>query len=263
MKCKQVLQRMLATSGPRKLSSDVLDHIDQCGRCHRIHERLVEIDRSVSQLPVPSSAAAKAAFVQRMLFEPTTVRPRRRVRISWVHVVTGVAAALLLALLASGVLNRERTKSMTPLGADEFLAEMLDRGMIMATAGTPKQRVEELAILADRLDQRTRQLARVADPNDLSELANLYKHVLQGDKGLIARTELIEADRMKVLDPIADRLLRASQDVEKLSREVPPGAVDSLQVMAKAARDAHQAIRQKAREDKLAHGRLPTSGVKS
>ncbi len=68
------------------------------------------------------------------------------------------------------------------------------------------------------------------------------------------------ADKTKMIDPIAEQLLRVSQEADRMSREVPPSAVASMQKIAAVAKEAHQKLRQKAREEKLADGRTPPGG---
>ena len=259
MNCKHVLQRMLATTGSRKLSPEVLTHLDGCQRCQRWHARLGAIDRAVPLIPVPNSHAAKTAFVQRLLAEPSNATtPSSRNRISTVTWKRVAATAISLAALVFAIafireaLPPTISKSAEP--PDEFLAEVLDHGMILATAATPQKRVEELATLADRLDQRTRRVARVASADDLNEMARLYEMVVGGDKGLVARAGKFEGDKAKVLNPIADRLLRSSQDVESMSREVPPSAMESLKKIAAVAREANQKLRGIVQENPVASG---------
>lgn len=268
MKCRQALQRMLATSGRRKLSPEVLAHVQGCRRCQRFKARLGVIDRAIPQLPVPDSQAAKADLIQQILAQPTTtVSPSWRVRfgITWQRSVIAAAALVLFVLLVSGVFNRERRPNQPPMPPDDFLAEMVERNVSLATAATPQKRVEELAILADRLEARTRNVARVASADDLNDLADLYSLVVQSDKGLVKRAgavaeDLPAADKVKLIDPIAERLLRASQEAERMSGEVPPAAVASMKKIAATARQASQTLRQKAREEKLADGRMPPVG---
>ena len=268
MKCRQALQRMLATSGRRKLSPEVLAHVQGCRRCQRWKSRLGAIDRAIPQLPVPDSQAAKADLIQQILAQPaTTVAPPWRVRfgITWQRSLIAAAAVVLFALLVSGVFNRERRPKQSAMPPDDFLAEMVDRNISLATAATPQKRVEELAVLAERLEARTRGVARVAGASDLNDLADLYALVVKGDKGLVKRAgvvadDLAAADKIKLIDPIAERLLQTSQAAERMSGEVPPSAVESLKKIAATAREASQALRLKAREEKLADGRMPPGG---
>lgn len=274
MKCRHVLQRLLATSGRRKLSPEALAHVAGCRRCQRWKARLGEIDRGVPQLPVPDSRAAKAQFIQQILAEPTTaVRPPWRVRygVTWQRSVMAAAALVLFALLVSGVFNRERQPKQTAMPPDDFLAEIVERNVSLATAATPQKRIEELAILADRLEARTRNVARVAGTDDLNDLADLYAMVVSGDKGLVKRAgavaeDMPAADKTKLIDPIAERLLRTSQEADRMSREVPPSAVASLQRIAAVAKQAHESLRKQqvvganARQEKLADGRTPPVG---
>src|SRR5262245_8296938 len=272
MKCKHALHRLLATSGRRKLSPEVLNHVQGCKRCQRWQAKLAEIDRAVPRLPVPDSQPAKADLIQRFLAEaprPATSWWRSRDFITWPRVVISAAAVVLFALLVSGVFNRERKAPVGPLPPDEFLAEMTDLHNKLAIARDEKMRVQGLAALADKLDARTRNVARVADASDLNEMAHLYEIVVK--KGLVGLSNKIAddmpaADRKKlidVIDPVADRLLRTSKEVEELSGKVPPSATASLKKIASVAKEAQQVLRNKVREEKLANGWMPLAEGKS
>ncbi len=272
MKCKHALHRLLATSGRRKLSPVVLNHVKGCQRCQRWQAKLSEIDRAMPRIPVPDSHAAKADLVQRFLAEPATIATpwwRSRSQITWQRTVIAVAAVAVFALLVSGVFNRERKANVGPLPPDEFLAEMTDLHNKLATAPTEQKRVEGLATLADKLDSRTRNVARVADATDLNELAQLYEIVVK--KGLVGLSNRIADDMpiaqrktlIDLIDPIADRLLRTGNEVEELAGKVPPSATASLKKIAAVAKEAQQILRKKVREEKLANGRTPPEEGKS
>jgi hypothetical protein len=272
MKCKHALHRLLATSGRRKLSPEVLNHVQGCKRCQRWQAKLAEIDRSVPQLPVPDSQAAKADLVRHFLAEPAAPATpwwRWRDQVTWQRVVISAAAVVLFALLVSGVFNREPKTPVGPLPPDDFLAEMTDLHNRLATARDEKMRVEGLAALADRLDARTRNVARVADAADLNEMALLYEIVVK--KGLVGLSNKIADDMpaakrkqmIDVIDPVADRLLRTGNEVEELSGKVPPSATASLKKIASVAKEAQQILRKKVREEKLANGRTPPEEGKS
>lgn len=242
MNCQHVQQRLLATSGRRTPTPDVLAHLETCPACRTWSERLNEIDATVSRLPVPDSSAAKASLANRFLSPPAPSAPPiwKRVKLSWPKAIAAAAAVILLALAVSGVFNREPSRPAAA-APDELLAQVMKRHLELATADSLGKRVEVLAGLADDLDGQTRSLARVAQAEDLNTLADLYVSVVEGDRGLIKQTEnLPAADQKKLLPPIAEKLRRTNELAASLSREgVPPAAAQPLKKIADAARQGH------------------------
>src|SRR5262245_3072300 len=114
MKCKHVLQRLLATSGPRTLAAEVREHLEGCERCRRWSTRLQQIDAAVPSLPVPDSGEAKERLVRHFLAPPAPVSEPvwapRRLRVNWARVLVVSAAAVILALAVTGVFNREKPR---------------------------------------------------------------------------------------------------------------------------------------------------------
>jgi hypothetical protein len=246
MKCKHAQKTMLATSGRRKLSAEVLEHVADCARCKQWKSKLTAIDRGIFLIPTPSGAEAKAAFLAEFLHEPEIVPssgwmlklPGTR----WQQALAGIAALVLVVLAFSGVLKRERNIPVASTSAtDPLLAKVMERNLTLATADTATKRVQTLSDLADDLDGQTRQLALVAHADDLQTLAKLYDEVLKA--GIVKQAgEIRLEDRPKVLEPIADRLFKASQQEQQLAQEMPDKA-GPLKQMAQAADEANQKLR--------------------
>jgi hypothetical protein len=244
MKCQQVRERLLATSGHRQLSADVAGHVESCALCRRWHDGLRDIDAGVSKLPVPDSGRAKLELIERFLSSPTagTSPIWSKVRITWPRAAAALAASVLIALGFAGVFNREHRHGAA--GAqDALLARVMDRNIALANAETVDVRVKILAELAGDLDEQTRLLAYTATGDDLNSLADLFKTVMQSDNGLLVRAdELPAGERKNVLEPIAKQLLFISETADNKSREVPPPAIGALRAIAAAARDARLKI---------------------
>jgi hypothetical protein len=246
MKCKHAQKTMLATSGPRKLSAEIQEHVAGCARCRQIKAKLTAIDRGIFLIPTPSSTEAKDAFLVEFLHEPVIMPssgwmlklPGTR----WQQALAGIAALVLVVLAFSGVLKRERNVPVASSSAtDPLLAKVMDRNLTLATANTAKERVLTLSDLADDIDSQTRQLALVAHADDLQSLAKLYDDVLK--TGIVKQAGAVRLeDRQKVLEPIADRLFKASQQEQQLAQEMPDKALP-LKQMAQAADEANQKLR--------------------
>jgi hypothetical protein len=273
MKCKQVQERLLATSGHRQLPAEVSDHVEGCASCRRWHDGLREIDAGIRQLPVPDSQASKAALIARFL-SPTAAPSRpmwKKVRITWSRGIAAAAAAIILALGFAGVFNREH-RYKVPAGHDALLARVMERNIELASADSVNKRVKVLADLAGDLDEQTRAWAHVARGDDLNSLAEMFDSIVRSDKGLLVRAdELPAGDRKSVLEPIAKSLLVISQRADEDSQRVPPPAIGALRKIAATARDARLAIDHmlmaadgKVRDENLVQDAPPPSGkVKS
>src|SRR5579871_3488324 len=100
MKCQQVRETLLATSGYRQLAAEVVAHVEGCEICRRWHDGLREIDAGLPRLPIPNSGKAKLELIERFLSpEATAARPLwTKVRIGWPRAILVVAASLLLVL---------------------------------------------------------------------------------------------------------------------------------------------------------------------
>ncbi|HLW68063.1 MAG TPA: hypothetical protein VKS79_22285 [Gemmataceae bacterium] len=245
MKCKHAQKTMLATSGRRKLSAEVQEHVAGCARCRQIKAKLTAIDRGVFLIPTPSATEAKDAFLAEFLHEPVIVPssgwmlklPGTR----WQQALVGIAALVLVVLAFSGVLKREHNTPVASSSAtDPLLAKVMDRNLALATADSPTKRVQTLSDLADDLDGQTRQLALVAQTDDLQTLAKLYDEVLKA--GIVKQAgEVRLEDRQKVLKPIADRLFAASEQMRQTANDMPNKA-EPLKQMALAADEASQKL---------------------
>jgi hypothetical protein len=236
---------MLATSGRRKLSAEVQEHVADCARCRQWKSKLTAIDRGIFLIPSPSGAEAKDAFLAEFLHEPEIVPssgwmlklPGTR----WQQALAGIAALVLIVLAFSGVLKRERNIPVASTSAtDPLLAKVMERNVMLATADNATKRVQTLSDLADDLDGQTRQLALVAPADDLQTLAKLYDEVLKA--GIVKQANEVRLeDRPNVLKPIAERLFTASEQMRRAANEMPNKA-EPLKQMAQAADEASQKL---------------------
>jgi hypothetical protein len=261
MKCKQAQQRLLATSGPRKVPAEVQVHVEQCARCRRWQLRLAEIDRMTPQLLLPSSGEAKAALLEQILAsEPVMPRPARAGRIpgtAWQRALLGLAAGVLL-VLGVAVYRGGRPPEASGTPSDPLLASLLKHNLDLAKDPTPEKTMTTLAAVARDLDDQTRRLARVAGSEDLRSLAALYDDVVR--KGMLVHADEVPEENKQVLKDIAEQLFATSREAGQLAKEVPPGAAVPLRAIADAARDGNTALRQKAKDSKLS--RMSPSGAR-
>jgi hypothetical protein len=259
MKCQHAQHGLLSTSGPRKLSAEVLAHLDGCTACKAWHVRLQEIDRAVPRLPVPDSSDAKAATIEEIL-QPITLpfeKPLWKRGKAWQRALVGIAASALLLVIGSRFFIGRTPNAVAAPAADPILAQLLNRNLSFAKATSTQAKVETLAALAQDLEDETRNLARVGSAEELETLADLYNDVVT--KGLLAQAgDVPPDDCVKVLQPIADRLFQSSKNVAQLAQDVPPAAAPSLKKMAAIAENANQKLRKQTKDDKVTRDTPPT-----
>ena len=247
MKCKQVQQRLLATSGRRKLPHDVVAHLDGCSHCQKWHTQLGLIDRSVRHLPVPDSSETKAALIAQFL-EPVVPASRwslQNTSVTWQRALVGLAASLIVLAAAISLLRTNRRTQDSAAPTDQLLARVLDKNMQLAIESSPAKRLQTLEKIADDLDSETRTLALLARTEDLNELARMYDKVIRD--GLLRQAgNMSVEEKARDLPTMADRFFASSQRAEEAAKGVPPAVAGPLKSIANTARFATDTLRQAA-----------------
>ncbi len=253
MNCHLVCQRLLHTSGRHRLPEAVETHLRECDRCRRIKQHLEQIDAAVGQISIPSSVAAKTAFIQQFLTAPRPSQRSSAERFAmrkWV-LAFGCAAVVVLGI-ALGSWRHGATPPSSAAPFDPMLERLVELQVELATADDLDHRVKILAQIASNLEEHARRLALVADVDDLRTLAELFAEVV-GDKGLSGKVELVPPLNRKVLlEPIAADLMRMASAYEETCQRVPPTRIALFQEMARAARQARDVIRRKLQEEDVA-----------
>jgi hypothetical protein len=155
------------------------------------------------------------------------------------------AAAVLIAcgiLLGLALTRHAPPAAEAPLAEQDLLIRLVDCDVRLAETGSPGQRVETLAELADALRREGDALRRADGGEDeLREVARLYAKVVR--EGVVSRARALPpAERRRVLDPIADRLARAEREAREQAARHAPAAGPLLQI-AEAARDGDRQLR--------------------
>jgi len=254
MTCDVCQRRLLASKAPADPGPEVRAHLGSCPECARWHRSLVQIERNVSRLPVPTTHA-RQPLLARILgqTEPAPAPPPAPVlALPWWRkpfalraMVAAAAGFLITCGVILGLMLMHRRGPETPLAemADpdqDLVARLAGCDVRLAEADTPQKRVEALAELADALRQEGQAL-RGADGGraELTEVAGLYERVIR--EGVVPRARTLPADeRRAVLDPIVKRLGQAEQEARALARG--PAAEPLLQIAA-AARAGDRELR--------------------
>jgi hypothetical protein len=254
MTCENVQRRLLSLSSPGRPPEELLPHLADCPVCGHVQRRLAELERQVATIPVPPPpTGAVDRVIHRVLADPmlrASVRGRRPAfeRRPWPKVL---AAAMVLLALGGTFVAYVRTRT-PPAGpgipaADQLLAKVVQRNVSLAGSRDPARQVAVLAEMADDLHDGTRTLCKVADGDDLTRLAEMYRKVVRD--GLLAQAhkraqELeTEAERQRALGPFAERLTQRSQEADRWAGEAPASSSQALQKMARTARESAHELR--------------------
>jgi hypothetical protein len=255
MKCRVVRRHLLHAENPAAPPAQVRTHLAVCASCREWHRRLVQIERHVPLVPIPATPIPPEtvfALVQKAAERqpeaagksaPPLVTAVRRLRSR--VVLSGIAAALLLGMIGWWALRGPQAPVKNPTlhrppEVDRLVQKLLDKDMDLARAKDPRQRVRLLAGLADELVNETYALARVAEVDDLQELAALYQRVVRD--GILERAQGLKgAEERRELRPIAEGLERAEVRARRLAEEVPAAAAP-LDQIASAAHDGRDKL---------------------
>jgi hypothetical protein len=267
MNCKIVRDQLLQAERPERPTADLAAHLGQCPPCRQWHHRLVQLEREVPLLPVPPSQG-KAALFERLVGERIAPRPRPAANrpSRWKALFQSPAlppAALAASLLLFAGLwwyleARPREKSSSPQPSqvvvkppprDPLLADLMQHNVKLAQARTAKDRLLELAAMADRLHGATQTLAGEVETADLAALARWYTEVV--DKGIVVRADALrrapdlrQEERKEVLAQVANRLKQTETEAGRHAQAAQTTATaEQWQRLASAARGGADKLR--------------------
>jgi hypothetical protein len=265
MNCNVAKRRLMSGTNPDRVSAEIRAHLAECEACGDWHNHLVQLERHVPFVPIPPSKG-KARLLRQLLKELVPADTQDATAAATVSVAAaqtvsqlprcgltrsrataaGLAAAVLVVVLVGWLVHARRLASAALLShapsADALPASLLQRDQRLAGAGTPSERLEILADLAEDLREQTQMLASSATGDQLTALAELYEQVVR--EGILKQAQsLPAADRPRVLGPIAERLDHAASQIEQMSHGVPPEYSKPLQTIAAAAQDGYSGLR--------------------
>jgi hypothetical protein len=274
MNCDAIQHALLGLLRPDQPPAVVQAHLAQCPVCRAGHERLLQIERQLPLLPVPSSTA-KADLLRRLRADAVApprdepipfhgrqvesrgerirkVRERAKQKLA---LAAALAAALVLFAVGWAVWQHQLHTIATPepVSVQALVSRLNTReprlAEVLAGAPTPRERVEILAVVADRLLERSRPLQLAADRDELAALAQLYGDVIRD--GLVAHARTLPvSQRAAVLNPILRQLEIAQRDAEQMAVQaalvdngpVASANAASLRAIAAAAQEAYRRL---------------------
>ena len=133
-----------------------------------------------------------------------------------------------------------------------LLTSVREKNVALSRAETPAKRLEILGGLADDLAAETRSLARVANPEELNELAGWYRRVV--NDGIVRQAEnlprhgITPDQKRTLLEGLAARLAETGAEAERLANEAPPESKPALKRIAETAREGQQRLTRLSRE---------------
>ena len=262
MTCQSVQNRILALSDPRQVPGPLHAHLTGCPACLAWWNRVARLERMIAHLPVPPAPDnKKAVLIDDLTVGPViTTVPALDRRSAWsplaprratpaMKYVAGLAAAVLVAVGGWAVVRPSRTPDVAKAVAPKhpLLDKVVGRDLDLARATTPAQRLEILGGLADDLSAETRGLARVADPDELNDLARWFDRVVRA--GIVRQAEqlpphaLTPEKRAALIDQLSAKLADAGREADAAAREAPPHAHPALKTIADSARDGRVKLR--------------------
>jgi hypothetical protein len=266
MNCQVVQNKILAEPDPRLLPERLRLHVAGCEACHAWAVQVARLESLLERMPAPAAPGAKKAALVGKLErgEPIITRPvaaptvpsSQRVSpiVEFVRtnalVIGGLAAAVLVAWGAWALFPRNGPKPETAaIPDDPFLRKMVERNLELAKADSVGKRMQVLSGMADDLSAQARNLARVASPEDLRDLARWYDKVVKD--GLVKQAENLpvrtltpaeEQARTAALNALASHLNDTAAETDKLLGSVPPESKPALQKIVDTARHGQKKI---------------------
>jgi hypothetical protein len=244
--CKELYLWFLATDLLATPPREVRVHIDDCPRCRQRHQRLLNLNAVVHDLPVsPASPDARARLLRSLDAAPGP-RPAFWPRFRW-QVLAGVAAALLLAVVGVAAvvngLNPERietedapqTRKAEP--EPDVVGSVLDRHLKLAKGLTPAERYQELMGVATDLRGEALRLAKAPASAELGAVVKLYQRVVREGR-LLERAEALPLmDQTHLITPLLRKLWEDEKAAEKLLGTAPADVAAPLRELTATTRE--------------------------
>jgi signal transduction histidine kinase len=230
MNCTLTQRRLLGSERPDQPPPDVQEHLLHCAACRAWLRRLVQLERQVPLIPVPPTSR-KDRLIRQLLSPPVGPVlsfppaghllhvPRARERaLQKLSLALAMAAALLVFALGWWAWPHDLLHpdvAQHPKKTIDGDAERITRSLLGAR--TPRERVQRLADLADRVHEEAQ--AAAADQDRLNHAARLYARVVR-EHLLVHARAIPEADR-GLLAGIAKRLEIAESNASRLAAQLP------------------------------------------
>lgn len=270
MNCKVVQRRLMSMEDPARAPADLHAHLAGCDGCRDWHSRLILVEMAIPLVPVPRSRAKndllrrlmperRSARIQEPIFSPDPADASllpfplpapASPPLTWSRakrLIAGVAALVLLLACGAWVVYQWSNTPDVSLAdpkpsRDILLASLVNCDVRLATATTPKERVEILADISQFLCDQSRAMALESSPEELHTLAKLYDKVIRD--GVLKQAKGIPANQRRgIILPIADRLSQTARVLDRLIQKVDEDSCKKpLQEIANSAREGNRGL---------------------
>jgi hypothetical protein len=265
MNCESMRRRLLSGERPDFPYVDVKNHLAVCSPCRALQRQLVQAERNLPRLPVPSSSRAKADLLRQILITPAAPaepmapplrlayaagRPPKERGLRKASLAAALTAAMVVFAFCWGMWPHDGPGPVPKPPVNSLVYRQNERDELLAAAHTPRERVERLAELAEKLHDEALALAKAADVDRLAVVAQFYDEVVRDNLRTYAGT-LSEPERRELLPPIARRLSDTESELQRTAAEAGKAHTAApLQQMAAVARDGDRWLQN------LAQGRI-------
>jgi hypothetical protein len=253
--CDVIHRRLLALERPDRPPADLRKHLACCSVCRAWHEHLVQLERDVPRLPVPSPKRKNDFFAQ-LAREPQPIRlgmtrppanGKRERGMKKMALAVALAASLLVIAGAVWVLNQDHSDNKNRhatgegKGKENVLEKRLEAYPRWKTARTSREKIEVLDSLAIKVEKNAIALASANSLKELEQEVKVYREAvaqLTKEAPFIGDGE----EREKVLRPVQRRLAQVESQAKRLAERVPDAA-EFLTQLAMVAKQGDNELR--------------------
>jgi hypothetical protein len=240
MNCRTLRGQLLACPRPDRPGSAARGHLAHCAACQAWHGRLLALEQDLPRLYVPPALDAKAALLHAIRrgddHVEGVVRLNRRVSTTPKErglrkLAMSVALAAGLAVFAVGwAFWPHSTPIVVP--TDPLAGRIADRDQRLASAGSPRERVEVIANLSEEVRHEALLLN---DRDQLNHLIRFYSRLVRDDLPSLVH-KVPREERLVLINQLTERLIRAESETDRLSVE-PGRPTAELRTLAALARE--------------------------
>jgi hypothetical protein len=254
MNCDKTKKWLLACHPDEHPSQEVQSHLISCKKCSRLQKNLISLENRVAGMPVPPSRKKDSfleqvrngqPFVKDVLLPDQWLQQHRLLpRERGVRKVSlAVALAACLAIVALGLWfgNLKPGNTIADNATNPLLSLRENRDRLLASAHSPREKVELLGKLANSLQKEAIEQAKKTDHTDLGTTSRFFREVIGSDLIPVARQLAVE-DRKAVLQPIVIMLANLESEIQRTRGTISDSTFRSLEEMVLEARNTQNQL---------------------